>query len=106
MGQFVIVAYRPREGKEAQLLKLVREHVPILRSEGLATNRKPLVMRAEDGTILEIFEWKSPEAIDQAHTNKTVMEMWDRFNEVCEIENLANLKECQQPFSPFEPIDF
>jgi hypothetical protein len=106
MGQFVIVAYRPREGKEAQLLKLVREHVPILRGEGLATNRKPLVMRAEDGTILEIFEWKSPEAIDQAHTNETVMAMWDRFNEVCEIENLANLRECQQPFSPFEPIDF
>lgn len=106
MGQFVIVAYRPREGKEAQLLQLIKEHVPVLRREGLATNRRPLAMRAEDGTIIEIFEWKSPEAIDQAHSNKTVMELWDKFNEVCEIENLANLSESQHPFSEFEPIDF
>ncbi len=106
MGQFVIVAYRPRQGKETRLLELVKEHVPILRREGLATDRAACVMRAEDGTIVEVFEWQSAEAIEQAHHNKTVLAMWERFGEACECEILSNLKESQRPFSPFEPIDF
>lgn len=106
MGQFVIVAYRPRQGKETKLLELVKDHVPILRREGLVTDRAPCVMRAEDGTIVEVFEWQSAEAIEQAHQNKAVLAMWERFWEACEIEILSNLKESQRPFSPFEPIDF
>ncbi|HZS08664.1 MAG TPA: hypothetical protein VFD58_27770 [Blastocatellia bacterium] len=105
MGRVVIVAYRPREGKEAQLLELVKGHVPILRGEGLVTDRPPYVLRAEDGTIVEVFEWKSAEAIEQAHHNEIVLAMWEQFNEACEIETLASLKECQRPFSAFEPLD-
>lgn len=105
MGQFVIVAYRPREGKEARLLELVREHMPILRREGLVTDRPALVMRAEDGTIVEVFEWRSAEAVERAHANEVVQAMWERFNEACEYESLANLEECSRPFSPFEPVD-
>jgi hypothetical protein len=59
MGKFVIVAYRPRPGKEQELLQLTREHLPILRSEGLATDRPSYVMKSADGTIVEVFEWKS-----------------------------------------------
>lgn len=106
MGKIVIVAYRPRAGMEMQLVELVKDHVPILRSEGLVTARQPLVMRAADGTIIEIFEWKSAEAIAQAHHNKTVLAMWERFAEACDYESLANLPECRQPFSPFDPIEF
>jgi hypothetical protein len=29
MGVFVITAYRPHPGKEADLLQLVREHLPV-----------------------------------------------------------------------------
>ena len=50
MGRIVIVAYRPRSGAEQQLLELVKEHVPILRQEGLATTFTPLVLRTADGT--------------------------------------------------------
>ena len=105
MGQFVIVAYRPREGKTQQLLDLVREHLPVLRREGLATERPPYVMRAEEGVIIEVFEWKSAEAVEQAHTNAAVQAMWGRFGEVCEYEILSNLKECQGMFASFAPID-
>ncbi len=34
----VIVAYRPKPGKDADLLQLTREHVPLLRAEGLVTD--------------------------------------------------------------------
>jgi quinol monooxygenase YgiN len=67
-GVIVIVAYRPKPGKETDLLELVRNRVPTLRKEGLVTDRKPTIMRARDGTIIEVSEWKSPEAIDAART--------------------------------------
>jgi quinol monooxygenase YgiN len=78
-GICVIVAYRPKPGKEQELLKLVRERVPTLRKEGLVTDRVPAVMRAKDGTIIEVSEWKSRQAIDAAHKNPNVLAMWERF---------------------------
>ena len=105
MGQMVIVAYRPKPGREAELLQLVREHVPALRAEGLATAREPLVMRAADGSLVEIFEWTSAEAVAGAHHNPNVQALWNRFAECCDYETLANLPEAQRLFSPFEPVD-
>jgi hypothetical protein len=105
MGQMVIVVYRPKPGREAELLELVRGHVPELRAEGMATERPPLVMRAVDGALLEVFEWTSAEAVEGAHHNPNVIAMWGRFAEVCDYEMLANLPEAQRLFSPFEPID-
>ena len=105
MGQIVIVAYRPHEGEEAHLLNLIREHLPILRGEGLATEREPLVMRAESGVFVEIFEWNSAAAIEEAHSNVAVQALWGRFSEVCDYEVLADLPECQRPFSPFEIVE-
>ena len=65
--RIVIVAYRPKPGKDNVLLAELRDHVHLLRSEGLATDRHPVLMRAKDGTVLEIFEWASPAAIEEAH---------------------------------------
>ena len=40
----VICAYRPKRGKEQVLLAEVRDHHHLLRSEGLATDRTPVIM--------------------------------------------------------------
>jgi hypothetical protein len=45
-GVIVIVAYRPKPGKETELLELVRSRVPTLRKENLVTGREPTIMRA------------------------------------------------------------
>ena len=58
MGDMVIVAYRPKPGKEEELLALTRGHVPELRRLGLATDRTTLAMRSKDGIIVEVFEWQ------------------------------------------------
>ncbi|MHC4217052.1 MAG: antibiotic biosynthesis monooxygenase [Planctomycetota bacterium] len=105
MGKVVIAVYRPREGKAAQLLEVVREHLPILRAEGLVTDRPSVAMRAKDGTIVEVFEWKSQEAIEEAHNNEVVREMWERFDQTCECKSLSNLEECQDLFPLFEPVE-
>jgi hypothetical protein len=105
MGRTVIVLYRPKQGKEKQLLQVIKDHLPILRAENLATEKKPVVMRAADGTVVEVFEWKSVEAIRQAHSNQVVGKLWKRFAEVCDFEIPVHLKEFQNMFSEFETIE-
>jgi len=105
MGVMVIVAYRPRPGKEALLLELTKEHLPVLRGQGLATELPSYAMRAADGTIIEVFEWVSQEAIAAAHTNPVVLKMWERYAEACEYTPLINVKECSDLFAGFAPID-
>ena len=104
MGSISIACYRPRAGREEALLELVRNHLPPVRSEGLVTERPSIVMRTTDGTIVEVFEWVSQEAIAGAHHNLALVELWKRFEAVCSYETPANLPEFQKMFSHFEPI--
>ena len=103
-GVVVIVAYRPKLGKANKTVELVRSRVPTLRNEGLVTDRTPTIMRARDGTIIEVSEWKSHEAIDAAHKNPIVLAMWNKFFEVCECIPLNKLSESAEMFAGFEPI--
>ena len=104
MGVFVIVAYRPRRGKSTQLRRVLRKHLPVLWREGLATPRKPYLMRAENGTYVEVFEWKSRRAIERAHSNPAVLALWREFEAVCTYEPLATLKEVREMFASFGPV--
>ena len=103
-GVVVIVAYRPKPGKENELVDLVRGRVPTLRKEGLVTDRAPTIMRASDGTIIEVSEWKSREAIDAAHKNPNVLAMWNQFFALCDCVPLKSLAEAEEMFAGFEPV--
>jgi len=103
-GRIVIVGYKPKEGKQAELEALVKSHLPTLRSEGLVSNREPISMRSEDGTIIEVFEWASKEAIEKAHSNAKVQEMWVSFSEVCDYVPVSQVNEISSLFSEFTPL--
>ena len=103
MGSISVACYKPKPGQDQALLDLVREHLPPLRAEGLVTDRQSIVMRAADGTIVEIFEWVSKEAIAGAHSNPVVLELWKRFEAVCTYETPSNIVEFQNMFAHFEP---
>lgn len=103
-GRFAVVAYTPKPGHESALLAAVRKHVAVLRDEGLVTDRSPAVMRAADGTIVEVFEWRSAEAINRAHANPAVLALWTEFGAACEFTPLARLPESRQLFAEFDAI--
>jgi len=86
------------------LLELVRNHLPPLRAEGLVTERESIVMRAADGTIVEVFEWVSREAIEGAHKHAAVLDLWKKFEAECWYETPSNLAEFQNMFAHFEPV--
>jgi hypothetical protein len=62
------------------------------------------MMRTADGTIIEIFEWISQEAIEGAHHNPVVQDLWKRFEAVCSYDTPSNLPEFQKMFAHFEPV--
>jgi hypothetical protein len=100
----VIVGYKPKPGKEAALRELMREHLPILQRLGLATERASFLMEAKDGTIIEVFEWRSQAAIDQAHTHPEVLKMWGKYAEACDYVPVGQIAEAATLFSAFAPM--
>lgn len=104
-GRIVIVGLRPMHGQAAALLQLVQNHIKILREEKLVTDRKPTIVQSEDGTVIEIFEWKSKAAIEEAHGNVAVMQLWEEFSKICEYVPVSTIAECKEIFSEFSPIN-
>ena len=104
MGRFVIAAYKPKPGREKALEAAVAKHLRVLRAEDLVTEKSAYVMRAADGTVLEVFEWLSADAIAKAHVNPAIHALWAEFGEACDYVPLATLTEAKQMFAEFEPV--
>src|SRR5205823_14333799 len=101
-GVVVIVAYRPKPGKENELIDLVRSRVPTLRKEGLVSDRVPTIMRSRHGTIMVVSAWKSREASDAAHKNPNVLALWNTFFAICDCIPLNTLAEASEMIAVLE----
>ena len=106
MGSIVICAFRPKPGMDAELMGVLKTHIPILKGEGLITDRPACFMKTSDGTILELFEWKSPEHAEKAHENQAVLDVRERLEACCDYLTLRDIPETAGPFPNFESIDF
>ena len=104
MRRAVIVAYRPKPGMREQLESLVARHVDLLRAEGLSSAKPAYAMCAVDGTILEVFEWLSQDAIDRAHASPKVQALWAEFSLACDYVPVGSLAETSRPFSEFRSL--
>ncbi len=102
MGIHVLAIYKPTEDGAAALETEVATHVQKLRELGFATDFPSAILRAEDGTIIEHFEWVDQAAIDAAHEHPAVHEMWGRFAACCEYGTLDGLPNASTMFPEFE----
>lgn len=100
----MIACYRPKLGSESALDALMGTHVERLRAAGLVTDREPVLMRASDGTVIEVFEWKSADAIEAAHSHPDVLAMWDEYAAVCDYVPISEVPGATELFSGFDPI--
>lgn len=105
MARTVIACYRPKPGQQGALDALMCTHFARLYEQGLVTRRRPIVMRARDGTLLEVFEWKSQRAIDGAHANAAVLAMWSEYAEVCDYVPVGSVAEAAELFSGFASFE-
>lgn len=104
MERIVIAAYRPKAGQEEALRQLVLSHWAVLHSQGLVSARQPIIGKAQDSTIVEVFGWKSQGAIDEAHSNPTVQQLWAEFAKVCDFIPVGDVHEASLLFSELTPI--
>ena len=105
MSVMVIACYRPKPGRDADLLSLMKSHLPTLKTEGLVGDGPAMAGRAMDGTLVEIFCWKSQASIDAAHSNPTVGAMWRAFGEACDYVTIADVAGARDLFTPLDPVD-
>lgn len=78
--------------------------VPLLRRLHLATDHPATVLRAADGTIVELFEWVSAAAMATAHEDPEVLAMWARYAECSDYSTLAELPNAATMFAEFEHV--
>lgn len=104
MGRIVIVGYRPKPGQQAAVQALVSRHGQVLREQALVTDRPGWVMRAADGTLVEVFEWLSTHSIERAHSTAAVQALWAEFAAVCDYVPVGQLPEAGSLFSEFEAV--
>jgi hypothetical protein len=102
--QIVFALYRPHAGQDASLRRLIARHIPALRRLELITDRPSVLVRAGDGTYVEVFEWVSEAAARAAHEHADIAEIWDGMELIADFATLASLAEAQRPFTHFEPV--
>ena len=104
-SEIVFAIYKPHENKEDELKELISKHVPILKTHNLITDRESILVQSNNGNYIEIFEWKSNDAIEEAHKNPEIQKLWDEMEKVCDFTNLKSLEEVNDFFSQFKPIN-
>ncbi|WP_214071280.1 hypothetical protein [Mucilaginibacter sp. dw_454] len=105
MERVAIVAYKPNPGQAETLRALIKKHSPCLRTIGLATEKEGFVLETKDGTIVEVFEWKSEQAMKTAHKHPQVQQMWREYAEVSTYTPLNRLPEADKLFAEFTPLN-
>jgi hypothetical protein len=97
-----VAAYKPKKGQELALMELVNRHLPKLRELGFATDRQNYIAKSQDGTVIEVFEWTSMDAVDAAHQHPAVSDIWEKMALIADFNPLNTLSEFKSPFSDFK----
>ncbi len=100
-SELVIALYKPRRSKRDEFQALLAKHEGLLRKAGLVTDRPFVMMKSDDGTILEVFEWIDGAAAHKAHEHAEVGPLWNAMAEIAEFPCLAELPEATKRFPHF-----
>lgn len=106
MGRIAVVCYRAQRGAEEALHALCASHYAKLYGLGFVTRRLPVFLRARDGSVVQVLEWKSQHAIEAAGQHPAVLELRRAYAEVSELVPLAALPEAAAALALFEPAPF
>lgn len=93
------------EENHKALLKILKRHVPTLREYGLIRDTPAYMLESEDGTILEIFEWKDEKAKQAAHEHPAIRTIWGEMEGICDFPSLSDLPEAKTRFPNFKVVE-
>jgi len=105
MGTEIVIAlYKAKPGREADLEKLIAQHVPVLRNLELITARPRLTMKSTNGTYMEVIEWSNVEAAEKAHEHPAVAKIWEGMAALADFSKLNDLAEATKAFTHFKVV--
>jgi hypothetical protein len=93
------------EENHKQLLEILKKHVPTLRKYELITDTPAFMLQSDDGTIMEVFEWKDEKAKNIAHEHPAVRTIWGEMEGICTFPSLGDLPESKNMFPSFKVIN-
>jgi hypothetical protein len=102
--EIVIALYKAKPGREADLEKLIAQHVPVLKELELITSRPRLTMKSADDTYMEIIEWVDVDAAEKAHEHPAVAKIWEGMASISEFRKLNDLAEAAKSFTHFKVV--
>lgn len=102
--EVVFALYRPKPGQDAALREQIALHMPSLRKYELVTDRESILVRAKDGTYIEIFEWADGDSSRQAHEHPAIAKIWEAMGACADLISISELAESRHPFSHFQPV--
>ncbi len=84
----VVVRYTSRPGHDEELKDMVRRHWTTLHREHLTTDRPAIVLQVDSApaVFLELFEWKSEEAVRTAHDHPAIRDLWEAMEVMGTVE--------------------
>lgn len=98
-------AYRAKDGREEDVLRHLREEIAALRARGHITSRPAPICRTARGEFLVVSEWSTEHAVDDAHGDEVILEIWRRKEGLVEYLAPGELTGADMPFASFGLIE-
>lgn len=103
---FCIKTFMPHPGHEQDLEVRLKEHWDGLHAAGLTVpNQEPMFLRSRAGRVLEVFEWKDAESMEEAHRRGELQATWKKILEIATMVPLASLGESSEPYAHFHVLN-
>lgn len=90
------------EENQKKLLEILQRHVPTLRQYELIDEAPAFLLQSEDGTLIELFEWKDEKAMHVAHEHPAIRTIWGEMEGICTFPSLQDLPEAKHRFPNFK----
>ncbi len=94
-----------KEENQSKLREILKKHVQTLRKYELITNAPVMLLESEDGTLMELFEWKDENASRVAHEHPAIRKIWGEMEGILEFPVLSNLPEANRRFPNFVVLE-
>jgi hypothetical protein len=98
-------AYRPRPGRRDDLLPHLRAEIAALRERGHITARPAPICGTPGGAYLVIAGWATETAVDDAHQDDVILEIWRRKEQLVEYIAPADLDRSDVPFASYDVLE-
>jgi len=104
MPRVSIMIFKPQKDKLGELIALLKQSRSTLLKFGKVTAREQILAMTIEESVIQILEWTSKEAEEEAAVHDEVRELWMQAERISEFQKPIEVREFNQMFPSFEVI--